>query len=160
MIGEMTSNRLLAPDEACYISKLSFSDIELLIPQNEILSIESIYELEDDTGKGGHIGVINKQGVKLPVYCFSDSMDIVDYLPEDRFQCVAVRHNQGDFALLCHEVVNIVLKGMDFKDIPGCMDNGLIPLTHLCLYQGDAGQTKLGLVTHADFLYKYISRKI
>lgn len=157
-ISELTQD----VDQQYHVSKLFFDGVELLMPQNEIFSIESIYELELEPVQENrkHIGVIYRQGVKLPVYGFSGMMDILKSVPEDRFQCVVIRHLQSNFAILCNEIINVTLDEIDFQDIPDCMSHGLIPLTHLCLYKEKDNHLKLGLVTNADCLNKYISQKI
>ena len=48
MIDNDIKNKPLNADMAYHVSRLSFSGIEMLMPQSEIVSIESIYELERD----------------------------------------------------------------------------------------------------------------
>jgi len=158
MIDMQFKNKLRRDDAKFHVSILSFAGIELIVPQSEILSIESIYELETNHGNERHIGVIHKQDIKLPVYCFSKSMDIYKSLPEDRFQCVVLKHDEVMFSLLCYEITNAVISDIEFHNIPICMNNNLIPLTHLCMYKGADGARKLGMVTSTVCLNEYINK--
>lgn len=158
MIDMHYKNKLRKTDDKYHVSILSFSGIELIVPQCEILSIESIYELESNQGNEKHVGIIYKQGIKLPVYCFSNTMNINQSLPEDRFQCVVLKHEEIMFSLLCYEITNSVISDIEFHDLPICMNNNLIPLTHLCLYEVAGGTRKMGMVTSVVCLNNYINK--
>ncbi|MCW9046745.1 MAG: hypothetical protein OQK46_01595 [Gammaproteobacteria bacterium] len=138
---------------------MSFAGIKLIVPQSEILSIESIYELEsNEDNDNNYIGVIYRQGIKLPVYCFSKSMEIYKSLPEDRFQCVVLQHENIMFSLLCYEISNAIISEIEFHNLPICMNNQRIPLTHLCLYKDAENINKLGMVTSTVCLNEYINK--
>jgi len=158
MIDMQFKNKLRRDNAKFHVSILSFAGIELIVPQSEILSIESIYELETSNGNERHIGMIHKQGMKLPVYCFSKSMDLYRSLPEDRFQCVVLKHDELIFSLLCYEITNAEISDIEFHNLPVCMDNNIIPLTHLCLYKGTDSVRKLGMVTSTARLNEYINK--
>jgi len=158
MIDMQIKDKLRKDNAKFHVSILSFAGIELIVPQSEILSIESIYELETSNGNERHIGVIYKQGVKLPVYCFSKSMDLYRSLPEDRFQCVVLKHDELMISLLCFEITNAVISDIEFQKLPICMNNNIIPLTHLCLYKGTDNVRKLGMVTSTVCLNEYINK--
>lgn len=158
MFDHNNGNQIRDPENAYHISKLYFADIEIMMPQNEIVSIESIYELDTASTDNKYLGMIYRQGEKLPVYCFSEDMEILDYLPEGRSQCVVIRHQQGDYALLCHDIKNMVLTDLNIQSLPLCMLTKSMPLTHLCLYNEASMTVKLGLITNADQLANYISR--
>lgn len=151
-------NKSQRDDARYHVSMLSFAGIKLIVPQSEILSIESIYELESNEDNENHIGVIYKQGIKLPVYCFSKSMEIYKSLPEDRFQCVVLQHENIMFSLLCNEITNAVISEIEFHKLPICMNNNRVPLTHLCLYKDADNMHKLGMVTNTIRLNEYINK--
>jgi len=157
MFDNNGNNITIHPDMAYHVSRLSFGGIEIIMPQTEIVSIESVYELERDKENKKYLGLIYKQGVKVPVYCFSAEMKVLTYLPEDRFQCVVIRSETGDFAVLCNEIKNVVLSDIRFEPIPKCMENASVPLTHLCLYKENENGMKVGLVTNAACLNEYIN---
>lgn len=146
----------VSPDAAYYVSKLLFGAVEVIIPQDEVVSIESISELNSDIKNKRYIGEIYKQKVMVPVYCFSDAMEILSHVPEDRSKCVVIRHRDGYFSILCEDVTNVVLSDMRLQTVPACMHSRIMPLTHLCLYKEAGNLLKLGLVTNAECLNEYI----
>ena len=152
MQNEMTGSELVY-----HLSRISFGGIDILMPQSEIVSIESVYELERGQNNQKYLGVINKQGAKVPVYCFSETMNVLTYLPEDRLQCVIISSKQGDYAVLCHDINNITLSNIQIESIPQCMNNGVVPITHLCMYKEMMGETRLGLITNSEIFNNYIN---
>ncbi len=142
-----------------YISILAFDDIEILLPQSDISSIESIYEFEKSAYKAKHLGHILNRSKKVPVYSFSSSLDLIKAYPGTRRpQCAILKHSYGEFAILCQDIRNAVLNNIHFQNIPECMNNNKIPLTHLCLYQESDDKQKVGMVSNADALYNYIEK--
>lgn len=155
MFNLESKQQMVNPGTAYHVSKLLFGGIEVIIPQDEVVSIESVYELKPVIESKRYIGEIYKQKAKVPVYCFSDSMEILTHAPEDRPKCVVIRHIDGDFSVLCHDIQNVVFSDMRLQAVPSCMKKPVMPLTHLCLYK-EAGFLKLGLVTNAACLNEYI----
>lgn len=156
MIDYEYKDQALNADDAYYVCKLLFGAIEVIIPQEEVVSIESVYELVPGDEKHRSIGEIFKNKIKVPVYCFSDSMEILSQLPEDRTKCVIVRHKEGDFSVLCRDIQNVVFSDMRLQAVPTCMTSHNMPLTHLCLYKEFGDLVKLGLVSNAECLNEYI----
>lgn len=156
MINYETRNQAVSSDDAYYVCKLLFGVVEVIIPQDEVVSIESVYELTPGDENNRNIGEIFKQKIKIPVYCFSDSMEILSQVPEGRTKCVIVRHKDGDFSILCQDIQNVVLSDMRLQTVPPCMNSRNMPLTHLCLYKEFGNLVKLGLITNAACLNEYI----
>ena len=155
MFNLESKQQMVNSGTAYHVSKLLFGGIEVIIPQDEVVSIESVYELKPGIESKRYIGEIYKQRAKVPVYCFSDSMEILTHAPGDRSKCVVIRHIDGDFSILCHDIQNVVFSDMRLQAVPSCMKKPVMPLTHLCLYK-EVGFLKLGLVTNAVCLNEYI----
>lgn len=158
MLNHEIKNQTVNSGAAYHVSKLLLGAIEVIIPQHEVVSVESVYELSPGNNNQKYVGEIYKQWGKLPVYCFSDSMEMLTRIPEDRSKCVVIRHSDGDFSILCQDIQNVVLSEMRLQTVPACMDNRTMPLTHLCLYKEADNLLKLGLVTNAACLNKYIKK--
>ena len=150
-------NMMTGSELVYHVSRISFGGIDILMPQSEIVSTESVYELERGQGNHKYLGVINKQGAKIPVYCFSETMNVLTYLPEDRLQCVVISSKQGNYGVLCHDINNITLNDIKIEPIPQCMNNAVVPITHLCIYKEMMGETRLGLITNSDIFNNYIN---
>ncbi|VAW64530.1 hypothetical protein MNBD_GAMMA09-927 [hydrothermal vent metagenome] len=154
---DSNNNQPVSQNNQYYISILAFDDIEILLPQSDISSIESIYEFEKSAHKAKHLGHILNRNKKVPVYSFSSSLDLIKAYPGTRRpQCAILKHSYGEFAILCQDIRNTILSNIHFQNIPECMNNNKIPLTHLCLYQETNDRQKVGMVSNADALYNYI----
>ncbi len=70
------------PQEQYHISILVFDGIELLIPQCEIVSIESLYKLDVKDEIYHLVGKLLIQGKNVPIYCFSENMTLLSYIPK------------------------------------------------------------------------------
>lgn len=143
-------------DVAYHLSKLLLGDVEVIIPQEEVVSIESIHQLIPADKNKKYIGKIHKRHIKVPVYYLSDSMEILHAATNERSKCVVIKHHEGDFSVLCQDIENVVLSDMRLQSLPQCMNSKVMPLTHLCLYKDAEKILKLGLVTNAECLNKYI----
>lgn len=156
MFEYQTKSQNISSGAAYHVSKLLFDTVEIIIPQDEVVSIESIHELNPTDSNKRIIGKIYKQNITVPVYCFSDSMEILASAPEDRSKCIVIRHGDEDFSLLCQDIQNVVLNDMRLQTVPPCMNGRNMPVTHLCLYKEVVNLLNLGLVTNASCLYEYI----
>lgn len=158
MFGYETKSQGGNSGAAYHVSKLLFDTVEIIIPQDEVVSIESIHELSPADSSKRFIGEIYKKNITVPVYCFSDAMEIMACAPEDRSKCVVIRHGDEDFSLLCQDIQNVVLNDMRLQTVPPCMNGRNMPVTHLCLYKEVVNLLNLGLVTNASCLYEYIKK--
>ncbi len=140
-----------------YISLLVFAGKELIMPQSDIVSVESIYELSKDTPNSLCLGHIVFRGNRVPVYSLSGAFDLMTDIPDNRVQCVIMQHENGELALLCEQIRNTKLHDIQFDEIPACMNHAAMPLTHLAIYQAIDNTQRLGLVTNADCMADYIN---
>lgn len=145
-------------EQVYHISRLSFDDLELLIPQDDVVSVESVYELNTKTDQNKFLGYIPFQSSRIPVYSLSASLELMPFVADNRAQCVVVKYSGGWFALLCQEIRNFQLTDIRFEPVPACMNHSAMPLTHLALYSNAGGDRQLGLVSHADLIMHYIEQ--
>lgn len=141
-----------------HVSRLKIGDSELLLPQTDVISIESIYELNHSSETKTAAGSIYRQGRVIDVYCLTASLELVQDIPESYTQCAVISEPKGVYALLCQEVRNLQLSDIHFEPLPVCMSHSGMPLTHLAVY-GDSesdGRARLGVVSHAEMLKHYI----
>jgi len=156
MLDSQKKTHALNSDAAYHVSKLLLGDVEVIIPQQEVVSIESIHQLKPADINKKYIGKIYKRHIIVPVYYLSDSMEILHGATNERSKCVVIKHHDGDFSVLCQDIQNVVLSDMRLQTLPQCMNSRAMPLTHLCLYKDTEKSLKLGLVTDAECLNKYI----
>ena len=151
--SEIISQQSLA---SYHISKLCFAGIELLIPQSDVFSIESVYELITADNHQGCVGYIQQQADMIPVYCMAAELEFLDEAPENRTQCVVLHHMGKAYSILCEEIKNIQLSDINFEAVPACILHPGMPLSHLAIYSESEQGQKLGLVSNADLLGQYM----
>ena len=139
-----------------HLAKLIIEDSIIFLPQTNIKSVESVYELTTDNECKGNIGVLSKSGEKIPVYSLSSSLDVMNSVPEKRTQCVVIQHDTGDYAILCSDTKYVIMSDAKFQDIPVTMKTKNMPLRYLCLFRNREAELKLGMVTDSECLKKYI----
>lgn len=141
-----------------HVSRLKIAESELLLPQTDVMSIESVYEINHSSELKTAAGSIYRQGSVIDVFCLSPSLDLLQEIPESYTQCVIMSESEGVYALLCQEVRNLELDDIHFEPLPVCMNHSNMPLTHLAVYgeSESESQDRLGLVTHSELLKHYI----
>ncbi len=141
-----------------HISKLCFDGLELLIPQDDVISVESVYELSTKTDQHKYLGYIPFQGSRIPVYSLSENLQLMSFVADNRAQCVVLKYSAGWFALLCQEIKNFQLSDIRFEPLPACMNHPAMPLTHLAQYRSSSRDTQLGLISNADIIMHYLEQ--
>lgn len=155
-MNDVNEIKLKQSADLYHISKLCFSGIELLIPQSDVLSIESVYELIEEKKHQGCVGYIQQQVELIPAYCMEAELELLDVIPENRTQCVVLRHMGKAFSIVCEEVKNIQLSDIDFESVPDCIAHPGMPLSHLAIYSESEQGQQLGLISNADLLGQYM----
>ncbi|VAW59442.1 hypothetical protein MNBD_GAMMA11-54 [hydrothermal vent metagenome] len=163
--SQMTEHFL--QDNQYPLSILSFDNIEILLAQKDIRFITPDYTFEKNTLPEKHLGYITdystnkgqhtgEAGKKLNAYAFCSELKLIKTFPEQKPQCVILKHSRGEIAVLCRKIRNITLNNIHIQTIPQCMNSTRMPLTHLCLYQEPENDPKLGMMSNADSLFNYI----
>ena len=80
------------------------------------------------------IGVILYENRQLPVYCFTQDLELTRTLPESRRICVCLRHGNFQFGLLCDEVDNTQDLNFATFMVPECMKTENCPVEKLAVY--------------------------
>ncbi len=143
-----------------YIARLSMGSTELMFPQVDVVSIESVFDLVKRESSSFVIGVFELNGDVVPVYALTDQLELLYEAPEKRYHCAILRHQSGVFGLLCDDVKHLELHDIEFQSIPQCMRHETMPLTHLFSYASAAGEPKTGFVTNSDWIFHYLQQSI
>lgn len=155
---ELEQQTIQQDEQLYHISRLNFDGLELLVPQDDVVSVESVYELNTKTDQHKYLGYIPFQGTRIPVYSLNTSLQLMPFVADNRSQCVVLKYSGGWFALLCQEISNFQLSDIRFEALPACMQHSAMPLTHLALYRNSATDAQLGLVTNADIIMNYLEQ--
>ncbi len=139
--------------DECYITSLIMSRCELLLPQSDVISVQSIYDIDTSRPHTMSVGSIKFRGRLLPVYALSSELTLLLKIPDKHAQCALVKYRDGEYFLLCEGVSNYQTNQISFHDLPVCMKTDTMPLTHLALYKLGDNTEQLGMMTNGDALY-------
>jgi len=115
---------------------LTLGDATLAVPQGEVLTLESMLDLEPDA-EGLRVGWITLHGQRWPVYCPSASLEPLASLPEARRVCVMLAVGKELFGLACESVSTVDAEHLDFTALPVCMSMPEHPISALAQSEED-----------------------
>ena len=114
--------------------RLTLGKTKYLIPQGEVIGLEPAIDVDLSGLDDGSIGAISYENLKLPVYCFTQNLELTRTLPESRRICVCLRHGDIQFGLLCDEVDNAQDLNFATFMVPECMKTENCPVEKLAVY--------------------------
>jgi chemotaxis signal transduction protein len=118
-------------------ASLTFGRRKLLIPQNEIHSLEPVADIKTGDGSLEALGTIRFAGELWPVYSLTEDLDMSTEIPGSRRVCVVLSAADGYFGLLCDDVA--ILGGeqpLRLKPVPVCMRKSDSPVQALATLGG------------------------
>lgn len=132
---------------------VSIGDRKLLIPQQEIRSLESILDLNTDPPQEPPaIGAFTLEGESWPIFCLSSELDILLDIPNTRRMCILLKDSNHTLGLACDQVEPLRQYNMRLQPLPLCMKTSISPVQALVFH----GNT-IGCVTTTARLAKLIA---
>lgn len=143
-------------DHTPYIS-LSFGKLDFLVPQSCIVAVETVSDISVDETGDNAAPYLSYNDSKLPVYSFSDQLDIERPITSDQTICVILKYNDTHLALMCTEAIPFKHDIAKLVPLPDCMKARPNPIESICLRKiGD--ETAVNFVISAGSLFKYIDQ--
>ena len=149
-------NRVVKGDfQQSEFMQLTLGSAEMLLPQKEIKTFESVQEIDKNQPGTNSLGWISYMGDKIPVYSFDENLEVIRKNESKNAICVILNHM--DIAILCDDIKVFNQIIMSRLDLPLCMSRSHTPVGSFCLYStGD--NVKLGMVYSAKSLKNYVSK--
>jgi len=134
-----------------YISVV-FDGRYLLVPQNEVESVEIIADVQIQP-EGGAVGWFFEHGFESKVFCLSHDFSLLSSIPEKREYLILLKNKQP-VGITCDEVehINIQQEHLYLQDLPVVMKTPQSPISQLLIYQ-----EKIGCVCRSAALIKYLN---
>jgi len=118
------------PQPAAHYVLLSMDTLRLLIPQNQVRTLEPGFEVRyPDTGGTGWIEI---EDMRSPVYCLSRNLEPLVTPPASRNVCVLLESEHGLFGVLCDQVA--MFGEIAAEPLPKCMRSAGTPIRGLALH--------------------------
>ncbi len=107
----------------------------LLVPQNEVFSLESVLEVKREGAKFPCAGRIDLAGVGWPVYCLDESLaPTMDFAPQRRL-CLLLNDEQRHLALVCDQVETLNRPPRARYPVPLCQAKPNALVEQLVVYE-------------------------
>ena len=134
---------------------IQLGDLRLLVPQEDVSTVESATDIRIPTSKFGAFGSIRIGRERLPVYCLSESLGELRADLGSRRICPILAGRDGNYGVLCDEVELIPADQLDGKALPPAMRGESVAIGGLAIHE-----EHLVCVSSADALFNTIQRLI
>lgn len=113
------------------LAALSIDDLRLLLPHHEVHTLEPVADLQTKQKKDHVVGWIMAGTVRIPIYCLSRDLIVLDTIPNVRRIAVVMITDEGSIGILCDDLKIIPRKQLAEQPLPYCMHAPDTPLTGL-----------------------------
>jgi len=143
--------------EIPHFAVLSIDGLNLLLPQQDIHTVEPVLDLEPATSEGVQVGWISRDQERWPVYCLSADLEPMRELPIERRVCVILDHDELGFGLACEQMTTLQQAHLSFFAVPECMRMPGSPLRALARHDEGVlcvttAADLAGFLAHRDYL--------
>lgn len=134
---------------------LKINGLNLLLPQGEIRSLESVTDVDETAPALLSAGWITFLQKRWPVYCLSEKLTLLAHMPLESRACALVAMGAGYIGIMCNDM--IVLKNFTAQryDLPVAMRLPDSPVLYLVQYEQD-----IACVSKASRLTAYIEQLV
>lgn len=134
---------------------LKINGLNLLLPQSEIRTLESVSDMDSASPVLHSAGWITYSHKRWPVYCLSEDLSLMAKVPVERRACAMLAMGSGYIGVMCDDM--IILK--DFTpprhELPDAMRLPQTPIEYLVSYD-----QRIACVSSANRLTAYIEQLV
>jgi hypothetical protein len=134
---------------------LKINGLNLLLPQNEIRTLESVTDIDTTAPVLHSVGWVTYTQKRWPVYCLSDDLALMADVPAERRACAMLTMGAGYIGIMCDDM--IILKDFTAQrhELPAAMRLPQTPILYLLVY--DQG---IACASNATRLTAYIEQLV
>lgn len=136
------------------MAMIIFGDVNLLLPQNAVVTIEMIESVDSEVSVEGAIGTLKVDEGEWPVFVLGADFKLqTDCPPEYKYCVAASQPGQSAFSILCEEVGSVMIDhSSELRPLQACMRSAINPIASL-MYKDD----KLMLVSDTESMKNYLN---
>ena len=116
-----------------FVAALSIDGLRLLLPHQQIRTLEPVADVEAIKKQNIEIGWITIAGIESPVYCFSRDLSLLHTIPDERRITVLLGAGNDTIGILCDELKIVPSKELIMHPLPDCMKVPGSPFTGLAI---------------------------
>lgn len=116
-----------------HFAVLSFDGLQLLIPQNDIYSLEPIADITPSVADNGSLGQLKQGSQVWSLYALSSDLTVLTSRPDNYRIVILMKNIQPAFGLLCEQVNTIESNQIRIHPMPPAMNCKDSPLLALAL---------------------------
>ena len=133
--------------------QLSIGKVSLLLPLEQVVSLETVLDIEWNDSESGFLGQIQLGGTGRPVYNLGEDLQFVAELAEERKVCVCLGKDENGFGIVCDQVNTLGNSEVKLVDLPSCMATENTPVNALAIKD-----KQVMSVTNTDAIKKLITQ--
>jgi hypothetical protein len=137
-----------------HLAVLSFEGINLLLPQQEVATIEVVNAIEEEGDVPGALGTLKSGDREWPVFALTSEFEQRRERPPNYKYCVGINDasKAEAFSIVCEEVSTLEIENADeLKSVQACMRTAACPVEALILKDN-----QLMLVSNAEIMQQFL----
>jgi hypothetical protein len=129
----METNPFQTMDWSTRFVTLVLDDLQLLIPQSDVYSLEPTADMTSTVSHKGSVGQLQQSGVTWSLYAFSSELNLLNSCPENYHIAILMKTVQPLYGLLCEQVDTIDRSEISIHPVPTSLITERSPLLALAL---------------------------
>jgi hypothetical protein len=118
-----------------YFAQLAFADLQILIPQTDIYSLEPVADMTPPAmEQPDSVGRLEQSGHIWSLYALSSDLNVLSTSPESYRIVVLMKNVQPVYGLLCERVDTVMRSEISIHSMPGVMQRKNSPILALALH--------------------------
>jgi len=116
-----------------HFAVLVFAGLQLLIPQNDIFSLEPTIDMTPSTTTIGSVGQLQQSNQAYALYALSADFTLLNSCPESYRIAVLMKNVNPVYGVLCEQIDTIKRDQLSIHPVPAAMRRENSPLLALAL---------------------------
>jgi hypothetical protein len=116
-----------------HFAVLVFAGLQLLIPQNDIFSLEPTIDMTPSTTTIGSVGQLQQSNQAYALYALSAELTLLNSCPESYRIAVLMKNVNPVYGVLCEQIDTIKRDQLSIHPVPAAMRRENSPLLALAL---------------------------
>lgn len=112
---------------------LVFAGLQVLIPQNDIFSLEPIIDMTPPDADSRSVGQLQQSGHAWSLYALSANLTLLTSRPDSYRIAILIKNSQPVCGLLCEQVYSIERSEISIHPVPAAMQCENSPLLALAM---------------------------